>query len=149
MTTTTIATKDHWDHTPILKPKRLDIELNFSEEQYSLLKAGLLPDAMEDKWFIYCEDDTLHCHRSWTGYGIYEAKLVKTTEGYSIKEFLVERDAEHYLGDDDHDRGNFMFLIAQGLLHIDVRDIYFKHNVPSDVDTVRAWGEFGRMMFGQ
>ena len=34
------------------------------------IRAGHIPEMMEDKWFIYWQDDRLFFHRSWTGYCI-------------------------------------------------------------------------------
>jgi len=36
---------------------------------------GLVPEEIEDKWFIYWEDDTLFFHRSWTGNCIYVSPI--------------------------------------------------------------------------
>jgi hypothetical protein len=40
----------------------------FPEEEYQLLGLGLIPEVMEDKWFIYLDGDWLVVHRGWTGY---------------------------------------------------------------------------------
>ena len=60
-------------------------------EQFLELKKGLIPQQMEDKWFIFYEDGWLHFHRSWTGFGNYKAQVVKEEDGYSINEFWAER----------------------------------------------------------
>jgi len=39
-----------------------------SEADAAVLKMGNIPQQMEDKWFWYCEGNTLYAHRSWTGY---------------------------------------------------------------------------------
>jgi len=84
-----IATKNTWGHYPIDNPKRIDIDLHFTEIQFSKLTLGLIPQQMEDKWFIYYENEWLYFHRSWTGHGMYKAKLNKVIDGYSIREFLT------------------------------------------------------------
>jgi hypothetical protein len=45
---------------------------------------------MDQKWFIYMEDDTLWFHRSWTGLCIYEVKFLKAGDKYNIKEAWVD-----------------------------------------------------------
>ena len=44
---------------------------------------------MEDKWFIFMEDDCLHFHRSWTGGGIYKVFLLKNGETYKVNKAVV------------------------------------------------------------
>jgi hypothetical protein len=120
-----IATKGTWKNTPIDNPKRIDIDLVFTVKQFSKLRMGLIPQQMEDKWFIYYEKDWLYFHRSWTGDGIYKAKLNKITDGYAITEFWAERNQEKHRNENDNaDITTFSFLIARGLLGIDVRNMY-------------------------
>lgn len=116
-----IATKQTWKNTPIDNPKRIDIDLLFTDQQRARLIKGIVPQQMEDKWFIYYEDEWLYFHRSWTGNGTYKAKLNKVIDGYSIKEFWAERNQEKYKNEDDNtDIEAFSFLIARVLLDIDV-----------------------------
>lgn len=142
-----IATKTTWQNHPIDKPKRIDIDLQFTDKQYSRLSRGLVPQQMEDKWFIYFENDCLYFHRSWTGFGVYKAKLNKGKDGYSIKEFWAERNQEKYSNKDDRtDIENISFLIARGLLGLDVNQIYSNRNIKSETDAVRGWSDFGNML---
>ena len=39
---------------------------SFTAEEYTCLSRGLIPEVMEDKWFIFMEADRLYFHRSWT-----------------------------------------------------------------------------------
>lgn len=143
-----IATKTVWQNHPIDNPKRIDIDLQFTDKQFSKLSRGIIPQQMEDKWFIYFENDWLYFHRSWTGFGIYKAKLNKEKEGYSIKEFWAERNLEKYGNEDDKtDIENISFLIARGLLGIDVNQIYSNRNIKSETDTIKGWSNFGNMLF--
>jgi len=43
----------------------------FTVDDVERIQRGLIPEEMEDKWFIYWLDGMLHCCRSWTGYCIY------------------------------------------------------------------------------
>lgn len=119
---TDIATSKIWKHEPINNPKRIDIELHFTESQFSKLTKGLIPLEMEEKWFIYYERTWLYFHRSWTGFGIYKAQLIKENDGYSIKEFWSERNQEKYKNEDDKtDMETITFLITKRLLGADDR----------------------------
>ena len=142
------ATKETWKNIPIDNPKRIDIDLIFTDKQFSKLTMGLIPQQMEDKWFIYYEDEWLYFHRSWTGNGMYKAKLNKVADGYSIKEFWVEENLEKYKNEDyNTDIETFSFLIARGLLGIDVRNIYSSRNIKSETDALKGWSNFGNMLF--
>lgn len=144
----TIATKETWKHYPIDNPKRIDFKLLFYNDQYEQLIAGLVPQQMEDKWFIYHEEGWLYFHRSWTGYGIYKAQVIKTSEGYIISEFWAERNQDKYQNDDDEtDRETLSFLIGWGLLGLDMRKLRAAKKTPSADDSLKDWSTFGNLMF--
>ena len=143
-----IATKSSWQNHPIDNPKRIDIDLQFTAEQFSKLTYGLIPVEMEDKWFIFFENDWLYFHRSWTGFGFYKAQIIEQQEVYTINEFWAERNQEKYSNEDDKiDIEVFSFLIARGLLGIDVNQIYANQNIKSDSDAIKSWSMLGRMLF--
>lgn len=71
-----IAAKESWKTVPMPAQRgsfRLDMQLN--EAEYLQLRAGSIPEEMEDKWFFYHEEDRVFFHRSWTGYCIYIAEV--------------------------------------------------------------------------
>lgn len=81
---------------------------------------------MEDKWFIFYENEWLYFHHSWTGNGLYKAQIIKERNSYYLKEFWAERNQEKYKNEDDNeDKQSISLLIARGLLGIDVSKIYF------------------------
>ena len=155
-----IATKDSWKNIPINTPKLINIfevapelKLFLSQEQYIELQKGLIPDAMEDKWFIYFENDCLFFHRSWTGNGIFRAEIIKEKgdiedREYKIKEFYVERNKELYKNEnDEYDLDVLLQLILWGLLKLDVRKIFFEKYGTGEKGSIRIWSEFGRLFF--
>jgi hypothetical protein len=76
---------------PITENKiALDIHAEYSEAEYEKISEGFQPYDMDQKWFIYMEDDTLWFHRSWTGECIFEARLAKEGGKYAIKEAFVD-----------------------------------------------------------
>ena len=134
---------------PIDNPKRIAVALQFTVKQFSKIIKGLIPQQMEDKWFIYYEDGWLYFHRSWTGFGIYKAKLEKVNTGYVINEFWAERNEIKYRNtNDEEDIETFSFLIAAGLLHEDVRNIYASENIHTGTDALKAWSSMGNLLFG-
>lgn len=68
------------------------MDCTLSGEDIELIKEGHLPREMEDKWFVYYEDDRLYIHRSWTGYCIY---IVDMSEPGRLK-VTVNRNKEQY-----------------------------------------------------
>lgn len=91
------ATKDSWRIRPM--PSRHEdfhLRLKISAAEKAVLEHGYIPDAMEDHWFMYCEDDVLHYHRSWTGYCIFEARIEPADEGFAVTDARVNRYPGHY-----------------------------------------------------
>jgi len=154
-----VATKESVKNSPIVKEKRViiseiasDTVISFSQEQYLKLQEGLIPKAMEDKWFIYFENDSLYFHRSWTGLGIYRAEIIKEDIGedkkYAIKEFYLETDEEIYKdGDNKFDLDILLQLIFCGLLGIDTRNSFIEKYGEGTSGTMLIWSLFGRMFF--
>lgn len=68
------------------------LEMNLNENEMSLIREGFCPKQMEDKWFIYFEDNTLYIHRSWTGYCRYTAVFLEN----GIVKVTVNRNSEQY-----------------------------------------------------
>jgi hypothetical protein len=64
---------------PSLK-STIRLDRTFSPDEMNLIKRGLVPEEMEDKWFIYWKDGTLFFHRSWTGYCLYAVHFVAESE---------------------------------------------------------------------
>ena len=145
--------KEKWEHWltrckghRITKSKRISIDLSFTQDQFEKIKQGFLPAAMEDKWVIYYSRGTLYFHRSWTGYRIYTAKILRHKSGYAINEFCAERNADIYSNtDDNEDVATIIFLIAK-LLGIDASGI-FASSKTGELGALQLWSTFGRMFF--
>ncbi|MCL2645933.1 MAG: hypothetical protein FWD61_02885 [Phycisphaerales bacterium] len=142
------ATKTSWTNNPIKQPKKIKVNLSFSEEQYRALCKGFVPQEMEDKWFIYHEDDWLYFHHSWVHCGIYRARLTKKQNGVVIEEFEVERHPKIYRNEDEEDIVIFATLIAHLLLKIDVRELGIVPTLCSDDNALKLWSIYGNAMFG-
>ena len=86
--------KEDWnivDMSDINESFLLDIDFQLLDEDRH--RGGFLPSQMEDKWFIYCEDDKVFFHRSWTGYCIFILDLITHM-------VTVNRDDNQYAGRD-------------------------------------------------
>ena len=112
---TKVATKDSWNIEP-MPDKRTTIPMDESipSAAMRIVKYGHIPDAMEDHWFMYCDDMTIRYYRSWTGFCIYVAKYKDDGETCWITELTINREPEQYTcTDDNHDVALFMALLTE------------------------------------
>lgn len=112
---TKVATKDSWNIKP-MSEKHITIAMDESipSEAFRVVKYGHIPDAMEDHWFMYCDETTIRYYRSWTGFCIYVAKYEDDGETCRITELMVNRDPEQNTWTDDkHDIALFMALLTE------------------------------------
>lgn len=93
----TVATRDRWKTEP-LPEKRVPITIDrtFSHEAYLRISQGVVPTEMEEKWFIFLEDDWLYLHRSWTGICIFKLKLQPSGPAWRVAEAWANADPEQY-----------------------------------------------------
>ena len=112
---TVVATKDSWTIMPMPEQHTtIPVGVILPENAMECVKYGHIPDAMEDHWFMYCDDNTIRYYRSWTGFCIYVAKYEKVDDGYKITDLTVNRYPEQYKCDDDkHDLALFMTLLTE------------------------------------
>ena len=113
------ATRESWTFVKPLPQQRaaLSFERAFTEEEYELIRQGVIPEEMENKWFIFVEEDVLYVHRSWTGFCMYQVRLKKEGAEYRVVEAFANRDSNQYSATDDHyDVKLLNFLIDHFLL---------------------------------
>ena len=110
-----IADRNSWKTQPLPAQRvKLNIERTFTDQEYSLISKGLIPEQMEDKWFIFMENDILFLHRSWTGFCIYE---VHFDSQHAIRAVWANRNRDqHTQTNDEHDGANLIYLIEYFLL---------------------------------
>jgi hypothetical protein len=80
------ATPHSWDRQPFTDGRAIPFQQRFTAAEFERLQDGLIPRAMEDKWFVYFEAPYLYFHRSWTGQPVYRVKLVPEGEGATVAE---------------------------------------------------------------
>ena len=113
-----VATRASWQCWPPGRMDAIPYRTSFSAVEYAAIRRGLVPEEMEDKWFIFWEDDVLYIHRSWTGLGVYRVMFRSRDDGYEVHEAYVSADAQHYRrGPDDYEVRLVNFLIRTLLLH--------------------------------
>lgn len=110
--------RSDWDkHEPMpLQHKAFSCSHNFTPSEYLKIQKGVLPEQMEDKWFIYFEEDKLYFHRSWTGYCIYIAEFEKKEDCYQMCKLTINRAVEQYTETDDKWDMQFVIYLVKLLL---------------------------------
>ena len=140
------ASRTSWKTEEIDVPRNISLKILFTERQFNIIKQGLIPKQMEDKWFIFFENNILYMHRSWTGYGMYRAEIIRNGNIYAIDELSVERNKEKNSNEDDEvDKDIFVNLLSVALLGISP---YLLHNneLDSDKDLLSKWGTYGSLL---
>jgi len=136
--------------TQVLPSMRINIHLDriFSPQEMKRILRGLVPEQMEDKWFIYWKDDTLFFHRSWTGFCIYVVRFAADGDTYRMIEADVNRDPAQYKGtSDERDAEKISYLVDVLLLH---QEAVFPSDEPSSKkQALMNWNQVGRAMLGQ
>lgn len=107
-----------------------------------IIRDGLDPQQMEDKWVVFYEDSTLFVHRSWTGLPFAEATLTRTSEGSEMRSFRVARrwiDGERGIDEaiDWFDTVVFGLLLSHAPTPADVYN--------TTPERLKRWAGFGMM----
>ena len=92
-----VATRGSWKIYPC-PAERATLKLAevYSLSEFEQIKVGLIPQEMEDKWFMFFEEPWLFIHRSWTGFCIYGIRWESSPQGAAVVETWVSRDKEQY-----------------------------------------------------
>jgi hypothetical protein len=138
------ATSKSWKTQPLPAERaRLTLERSFNASEWEALREGVVPEEMEDKWFIYEEGGWLNFHRSWTGVCVYRVGPRKTPAGGEISEAWVNRDKEQYTcADDAYDAQLLSWLIDVLLLK---RPATWPESGKGD-EALRQWSSVGSAM---
>jgi hypothetical protein len=108
---------------------------------------GLVPEEMEDKWFIYWQDDALFFHRSWTGFCVYIVRFSPEGDGHRMVQADLNRDPEQYGGtSDEHDARMISYLIDLLLLRQEAA--FPTDEADPQKHALMAWSQVGRAMLG-
>jgi len=89
----------------------------FSPKEIRQIKPGFRPESMDDKWFIFFEQDRLYIHRSWTGFCIYVVHFEKAGRDCVACEIHANRNPKQCgLSDDSYDTRMAFWVIDFMLL---------------------------------
>ncbi|AWW42947.1 hypothetical protein DN051_38990 [Streptomyces cadmiisoli] len=90
----------------------------WTDEDWDRIQRGYAARDMDEKWNIFVEADAVFMHRSWTGYGVYEASFAPVAgDGRRIVSAVVEGDGERYRSmGDEYDRLMIELIISAVVL---------------------------------
>lgn len=87
------ATRESWKTLPLPSQREtFELAAVFSEAEGERMRMGHIPEEMEDKWFVFFEQDWLYFLRSWTGICIYALRLEATPDGARVTEGWANRE---------------------------------------------------------
>lgn len=109
--------KTDWKTEPMPKEHIvLSFQHEFSSEEYENLQIGIIPQQMEDKWFIYFEGNKLYLHRSWTRLCIYIVEFEVNEKSSQIVKVIVNRNKNQYSETDNNWDCQFVIYLINLLL---------------------------------
>ena len=112
------ASRDSWETEPLTDPQPIPApERVWTDEEMGSIRLGYVPHMMEEKWFMFMEQNRLFAHRSWTGFGIYEAIFTPVEGGHVIESAVITGDdSKHQRSSDEEESAFLETLIASHLL---------------------------------
>ncbi|MEH2359184.1 hypothetical protein [Nostoc sp.] len=118
-----IAKRNDWKTEPMPSAfTNITVEKPYSQEEFDRIAAGVIPEQMEDKWFIFYEAPWLYLHRSWTGFCIFKVRFEVVGESLKIAEVYVNRDPTQQLNTDDERDASLLGILLDSRAKRDVQN---------------------------
>ncbi len=88
---TKVAKSTSWKTEPMPPTdiSKIKVNISITEKDMVIIRKGHIPEAMEDHWFMYCDDNYIRYYRSWSGMCAFEAHFHKKENQYVIDEICV------------------------------------------------------------
>ena len=112
------ARRSDWKTEPLTVPQPIPTPYRvWTDGEMGAIRCGYVPHMMEEKWFIFMEENRLLAHRSWTGIAIYKATFASVEGGYVFESAVVTGDDTKYRrSSDEAESQTLEALIASYLL---------------------------------
>ena len=106
-----IATKDSWDIKPMPAEdvSRLQMGIIMTDEDMEIIRRGHIPEAQEDHWFMYCDDEYIRYYRSWTGMAAFEAHYTREDDHWIIDGLTINHALAEF-GVNGDESGTYLFI---------------------------------------
>jgi hypothetical protein len=96
------ATAADWEIHPMpARQSNLVLNLTYADAEMARIRHGFIPHSMDERWFLYFSDGSLHVHRSWTGLYIFQVFFTRTGTHWCATHAIVNREPEEYSETDD------------------------------------------------
>ncbi|MEH2240617.1 hypothetical protein [Nostoc sp.] len=116
-----ITQRNDWKTEPMPSTStNITVEKLYSQEEFDRITAGVIPEQMEDKWFIFYEAPWVYLHRSWTGLCIFKVRFEVVGENVKIAEVQVNRDPAQYSNTDDERDASLLRILLDLRVERDV-----------------------------
>ncbi len=137
------VTRTDWKTQPLSEPfAEVDLDIEVSEGVMERIRLGLLPEQMEDKWFLYYEHPHLHAHRSWTGFAAFILTFEQRGSAWRIVGAKISQDPAHV---------NFA-TVEEGIhAALETVAVCLLGDSPKDLgdNPTIHWGAYGRAILGE
>lgn len=124
-----IATELSWEIKPMPDKdiSKIPTSIPVSDTNMEILKKGHIPAAMEDHWFMYCDDENIRYYRSWTGDCAYIGHFRREDDHWLIDELTINHALMEFgVNGDEPALFEFIYLITAEL----------------GIDASRQWHDF-------
>ena len=89
------------------------LSIPLAKEDLDILRMGHIPEAQEDHWFMYTDDEYIRYFRSWTGMCAFEAHYSKDGNNYRIDHLRMNKNlCEFGVNGDEAGAWLFRYLIT-------------------------------------
>jgi len=123
------ARSGDWKTKPLpQESSSLHLDRTYSLEEFERVKAGTVPQSMDDKWFAYFESPWLYVHRSWTGVCVFHVRFAVSADDVRVTEVMVNRLLSQYGSKDETADVLLVGAVLDGLAGRENRqtwDMYF------------------------
>jgi hypothetical protein len=111
------ASRESWQNGPMPETcGELGYTAEFTPAEFRTLSLGVVPQEMEDMWFVFLDGDTLYLHRSWTGACIYQLTFAEIDGRHVVRRALVNRDPDQYRETDSSYDSKLLGFLIEGFL---------------------------------
>ena len=107
------VTKNNWKTIDISLSEMINFNREISENDLNKIIKGFLPKDMEDKWFIYFENNKLYFSRSWSGYCIFILTISIKNKKIFLHDLIYNSDSNQ---NPLSSYSNFYYLIVNYLI---------------------------------
>ncbi len=90
------ATSDSWECREMNNYINTECNIILTSEEFQILSMGHIPEAMEDHWFMYCDENSVNYFRSWTGIQIFKGFYKSENDQYVIYSLEINDNKEEY-----------------------------------------------------